>query len=400
MNNKKITINLKNEDFFNDVLASLAFSVHYFVSMLGGAIIAMSIIDIIFMFQLLRGKVKISYKYLNFIALIVILFLLSFLINPNPDIIKEYFIYFLFFSVVLMAIGMMNFNKKNIIKYSIIIGFIGLPIFVSKDGSTYNNMGMGYSILPVFLISIVGLITSMPKIIKVFGMCNLLVFGAFYIEKGMRGIILAIIVFLIFLLHVFIVKSKNEKKQIIFSFMSITCILGMLIFVKKNLANIILQADIFLKEILGIKLYAFEKFIYYFKQNNISNNRNIIASKVIELIKESPIIGHGIGYLELTTKGHSHNIFLQAICEFGIVGFLFVTYIFYLSLKNILFIIPNKYAKDKTSKEEGLFFIALFISGVFFLNYSSTYWIYGQFWFFLGVLLKMPLIKLNKSKNK
>lgn len=71
--------------------------------------------------------------------------------------------------------------------------------------------------------------------------------------------------------------------------------------------------------------------------------------------------------MELTTKGHFHNMFLQAICEFGIVGVLFATCIFYLSLKNILFIISNKYTKDKTSKEEGLFFIALFINGVFFL---------------------------------
>lgn len=398
MNNKKFILNIENKNFFNDLLASLAFSVHYFIAMLGGAITGMLIIDIIFISQLLKKKIRIYQKYLLFIILIIFLFIFSFIINQNKIIIKEYFMYFLFFNIVLMAIGMIKFNKKNVIKYSIIIGFIGLPIFIFKDSNTYSNMGMGYSILPIFLISVIGLITLTSKVIKVFALCNLLVFGAFYIEKGMRGIILAIIVFFIFLLHTLIVKAKNKKKQRIFSFVSIGCILGILIFVKKNLVNIILQTDIFLKQIFGIKLYAFEKFIYYFKTNNISNNRSIIASKVIDLIKESPIIGHGIGYLELIVTGHSHNIFLQASCEFGIVGFLFIVYIFFYSLKNILFIIPNRYAKDKTSKEEGLFFVALFISGIFFLNYSSTYWLYGQFWFFLGVLLKAHLNKSGKIK--
>lgn len=385
---------MERNDFLNNLMASIAFIIHYFIAMFGSAIAGMMVIYVIFFIQIIRKKINIEKHYFIFILLIFLFFCLSFIIGNDIEIIRHYLLYFLVYSVVLMAIGTINFNIENVIKYSIFLGFVSIPIFLIKDSNLYDKMGMGYSILPIFLISIVGTITSFSKKIKICSMINIGFFGLFYVREGMRGIILAIGAFFILWMHILFVSKGNKKLRNFFAVLSSSCICLTIIIFLINLVSIVLTVSNFLEDKFKIKIYAFKKFLYYLNKGNVSNGRNMIAKDVIEMIKDSPIIGHGIGYLESSLHTYAHNIFLQATCEFGIVGFLFVLFIFMYSIKTILFIIPNEYGVNEILKKESLFFIVVFITGMFFLLYSSTYWIYGQFWFFLGILLK----KYNRNK--
>lgn len=398
---KKINKIIRSEEneFGNDLLVSLALVIHCYIEMIGSAIIGMLIVDLIFFIQFFKNKIKIYEKCIFIIIFAIIAFSISLFKRPQEETVRYYILYFLLYNIPLLGIGMVKFNMKNVVKYSIIIAFAFVPFFLLKNPDTYNKMGMGYSMLPAFLISIVGLFILIPKRIKILALCNISVIGVFYVDEGMRGIIFAIGIFFILWFHVFFVSIFSVRIRKIITTFSLGCILcgiGVFLF---NLVSIVLTLNEVLKEKFNIELYAFQKFLFYLKRNNVSNGRSSIATDVINLIKESPFIGHGIGYIESIVGVHSHNIFLQATCEFGIFGFFIVFCIFIYSFKYILFTLPNKYRIDENSKEKSLFFIVIFITGLFFLIYSSTYWIYGQFWFFLGILLRKDLINEKLEKG-
>lgn len=383
--NKKINL--------NNMLATLAFSVHYFIAILGGSILGMSIIYSIFFIQSYRRKIKLKKEY---IVIIFILFFLLCFSELKLNFLKttdEYFINFICFDVVLFFIGGIKFNKSKVIQYSVILGFIGLPIFIFKVSILYDNMGVGYSVLPLFLISIISLITSSSIIIKTCAICNIFTFGLFYAKEGMRGIVLAIIVFFILLLYVSLVSKIKKKYRRNFGITVIGIISVLIIVILKNLNIIILKINFILAKNFHFEIYALKKFLFYIEKGDISNGRSALMRKVVQMIKESPITGKGIGYLESNIFTYAHNIFLQVTCEFGVLGLLVITYIFIYSLRIIFFVLPYKYRLSEVEKKESVFFLVIFITGIFFLLYSSVYWIYGGFWFFLGLLVRRKLYR-------
>lgn len=382
---KNCTIYYKSS-FLTEIMITFTFLGHYFFFLVNGVNNGMLIINLLFIYQLFRKKIKIRYKSCILICLFIILFVISSLKYSNEEFYRKYFISFIVYDIVFFLIGTLNYNRKYVMNLSIVICFLSLPKFLNAQG--YDNMGMGYAILPVFLASITGVMTNNKKWLKLLSLFNLSIFGLFYIEKGMRGLILAILIFLFLTLYISFFKYKNLKKQIIYLIILIVSSSQILKVLKNNFIPIVEYINSFFINKFNLKLFALNKIIKYTSQGKLFNGRDFLFSEAIELIKKSPIIGYGIGGIETFLKTYPHNIFIQAMCEVGVFGFLMIFFIFTYSLIKILIFIPNQYAINKNVKEEGIYFILLFISGVFVLNYSGVYWTYATFWFFLGNFMR------------
>lgn len=109
---------------------------------------------------------------------------------------------------------------------------------------------------------------------------------------------------------------------------------------------------LFLVIILLIPFLAPEEVINRIKTiTSIESNMDRINlwSTTIEMIKDYPILGVGIGnfrpvyakYVPVDWKAHSHNIFLQFTVELGILGLLFIIYFLYLLSKIALTILKS-----------------------------------------------------------
>jgi O-antigen ligase len=107
-----------------------------------------------------------------------------------------------------------------------------------------------------------------------------------------------------------------------------------------------------------------------------------------EYFKQSPLFGNGVGYFEkFHSQSYVHEFFLEILCEYGIVGFIFVL--------GIMFRYTVRVYNDKLS--EGKIF-SLVLAGISFLLllYSSSYWLMPQFWYFLFYMITYPK---NKGGN-
>ena len=140
----------------------------------------------------------------------------------------------------------------------------------------------------------------------------------------------------------------------------------------------------------GIRIYALDKYDFYLKKGDILNGRGVLWKEAVNLIKENPIFGKGIGYFEsqVSTHIYIHNILLQAMCEGGLCSLLPVLFLIFICIGMCLDI------SDKRAKIEYLFFTWIFSYGVIMLFYSSTYWKYAPFWFLCGYVVK----KIKKDK--
>ena len=118
------------------------------------------------------------------------------------------------------------------------------------------------------------------------------------------------------------------------------------------------------------------RFIY---ADDISTGRNQIYERAMAAIKESPLLGHGIGFFEYHNNGsYTHNVFLQLFVEFGVViGGAAAAVLTVISLKTLF------------AKKSDILMIYLFSQFVPRLLVSSVYWENLFIWSFLYLGLRM-----------
>ena len=109
------------------------------------------------------------------------------------------------------------------------------------------------------------------------------------------------------------------------------------------------------------------------------DDRLELWSGYIKYITESPIIGHGIGGDYFTLGFYSHNVFVDWMVETGIIGTLFLSYLFFRIYKSLFSLaILNQ-----------IFIVIMifFIYGVIH-NMFSGYWITSNtHWLVFGILM-------------
>ena len=142
-----------------------------------------------------------------------------------------------------------------------------------------------------------------------------------------------------------------------------------------------------LVEKFDIHIYALWKYLYYVDKGNLSNGRNELYEAAVDAISRGGVLGNGIGYFEsLSIEGipegtYVHNCVLQALSEGGLI---FTIPLIVLVLFSTYILIAKT---NCMNNKEYLYFAMVFSYGTIMLFYSSVYWIWVPFWYFVGFLM-------------
>lgn len=124
------------------------------------------------------------------------------------------------------------------------------------------------------------------------------------------------------------------------------------------------------------------------------SGRSMIWEAVWKAIKEGGIFGYGAFgdrpfVYPIHYVGYSHNIFLELICSFGIVGVILSIILVFASLRMILFCKDNKY------KELFIIFFSISLQ----LLISMSLWYVWEFWAAIAIVYKYRLKEKGRLKN-
>lgn len=189
---------------------------------------------------------------------------------------------------------------------------IGYTGFTTNPGFTagYIVVGLLCLISKYLYRKILKRKTKILSIIAIFFM----IIGLFL--TGKRGHLLAFIVAAI-AMYLFSTRGKEKLNRFGYVLVAVAIAAVVLIFLGE-----------FLTFIPGISRIS-SSIVGLINGEDISNNRSTFYAFAIALFKENPILGVGWGQYRLLTVGNVtlirtievHNIYLQMLCEMGIVGF-------------------------------------------------------------------------------
>jgi len=149
---------------------------------------------------------------------------------------------------------------------------------------------------------------------------------------------------------------------------------------------------------LGYNSYALSKFTSSLTKLDLHvlfSGRMEIWTKALNMIRESPLIGHGLGSFQARYGFYSHNIILDILIFYGLLGFLIFGFLILASLYKIW--------RSKTSvKLIGFLFLSLWFPKLFFSAYFMEdfgFWCFIAFSFFSLEQHNRISPRLNKSNT-
>lgn len=354
-------------------------------------------------FLLNISKIKVK-EYLPFTILIlsvILIMLISILLNPSltkffiresygidrilkPDCAIFAFLFFYMFNDPKKIIDILIFYAYIYFIYLVILQLLpalkrGYWVDIGPDGRELKlryNLSFGYAVsFPtiVFLYESIKYKKMHSYIFFVFGLWILL-------TQGNRGAVLIVFVY-IFLL---ILKSLKNTRYYLLKFAVMLFVLiilylygnNIMIFIARQLSN------------LGVESRNIDKILNgSFTENN---GRDIIWSTVIKAIKKGGILGYGMlgdrpFVFPIHYAGFSHNIFLELIISFGIIGVFIILYLLYIIIRMLFFCDDENWLD--------IFIILLSCSAQLLL--SMSFWYVWQFWAALAVSSKYIRLKNN-----
>lgn len=292
--------------------------------------------------------------------------------------------YFITFSIVAMIAGGLKINAEATVTYILYSGLVGICVCLIRGFGNYNSsmtMGISYSMLPVFFSSVIALLVYREK--KIISMICLILCMFVFVKIAPRGVWLTsgLFFFLILLFRMGLSKDSLLKKISRISVLVSAFIAVWLVW--DNFTEIITWLDSFFYNRFQISISALKKMLFYLQQEELSNGRIKLWTIAHECIMNEPVFGNGIGYFESMNNGaHSHNIFIQMLCEKGLIlGGLVLVAIYGRGL----------YLLFKVKKNEkivsGYYRVMVLSCGLIMLLYSSAYWLWVPFWYSIGYML-------------
>lgn len=272
---------------------------------------------------------------------------------------------------------------KKYLKYFLLINSIFL-ILILKSQSIYkalefDYMDWGYNFLPIVLF---WTYYYQEKLKYKYFLIALISLSLLFLFGSRFGFLIGFIGAIFFLY-----QSKNKFLRYGIFFVGIFSSL-ILFNLKKFLLLIIeiLKKFKLPTESVGRIIYSWNNFM---NGKDISSGRNIIYIQTIETIKKNILFGSGIfgyiGNIEYRNKNgtfYPHNIFLEILLQFGVIGII----VFFL----IIFVVVRKiyFERKKGYRISRIYFVFIVLSLKLLL--SSSYLQDKWFWFTL-------LIPFNKS---
>ena len=252
----------------------------------------------------------------------MLVFIVSILANGNACL--NYFLHYIVFGTTAFILTSIPYDPKIVIKTTVIVYIIYLCVYLFRikhtylDSSDYDlaQMGLAYSFTPGVLISLSVLFHSKQLHIyynPIFFIFTIIVFaGSLYVilfQTMTRGALISLLFGFVAILSLRVSLQKRFCIYVFILFVVFFCVI---------------LGDVLLEQIMAISketsIAALHKMSTIASGEDFSSGRVELYSSAIEIIKNSPIFGNGIGYFEKYHGIYIHQFILQALCEFGLLG--------------------------------------------------------------------------------
>lgn len=323
-------------------------------------------------------------QYVIILFFVITLVFLSHYLIFNSFTTMEMYVQFLLKSFSLIFIGSFPFTSKYLKKYMYYfsnINFILLTIIVVLGYvDQIEYMRFGYALLPTLLVSIY-FFRQKQKLMNF--MIALSSFFMIFIW-GSRGPLVGLIIFLL-ILFILDRNLKFYKKLTVVVVMSFSFIY---LYFFKGFEKLLsyLYFD------LNLQTYSIEKLRMMLEEGvkASSSGRNQIYEMFLNRIEDHLLFGSGIGITHNLWDITAHNMFLQIVLEFGIIGAL-IFLILFLLLLSMLFSIRKV--------DNHLFLLLSILFSVSFgrLLVSSDFWLRQELWLFISLTINAYYFKNNDS---
>lgn len=340
---------------------------------------------IIVVISLFYNKMRFPKKFMIILAISIFIIVIEFLTRSNKQTINYVYDYIIY-GIITIYLYSYAKNKEIIVRYytklSIIVFFILFLDPFNNYDMTETYMVFGYSMLPAFSGMFIGYAYLNKKWIipLVFISFIQLVFFA------NRGAILAAIIIVILL---YMNKLSNQRLNFksIVKISSIFLIISIsTLFISINAYKIVNSAYQLLSQ-KGYFSYALFTLSRTLKTGNIAfemSTRNVIHESAWEFIRDKLFFGNGIGAFHNYYGIYSHNLILDILATFGIVGFFFFLILFIRAMIKILC----------SSEFDRVFGILILTLAIIPLWFSMNFFVSKEFW-----VLLMIGFDLNKKSN-
>lgn len=337
------------------------------------------------------------------------LFSISFLqngINHNMIHLIEFLTYGLNGFLLMLLPYKTEWVLRNISRFAVLFLMFYSQIMdhIDLDVASYDRIKMGasYSILPIVAATILYVYYYREES-RVFNVFNAVVYIAnlmlllLLISQGTRGAVVSLAVLIFFMLW-----NKKAGNQPKFSAIKRYALLvGVLIMAVAVVAfsEQILKVLFVTLNSMGISIAAINKSYLLMTsrgfQLSVLNGRDYVYANALEVFKESPVFGVGIGGFPDIYNYWPHNIFLHLFSELGLL--LSLPYVLIIG-KGVM-IIMQQWPSDEND-ETAIMIMFLFTISVIRLMFSSRLWKEQAFWMFLVVVCSYARDRQKEHASK
>lgn len=315
---------------------------------------------------------KNSTCFLGIVGLFSCLFILTFLLNGNSQLVVC-FKQFLINGIIPLMLIINVKSYGNLLYYWSLIGqFSGIIAILDlsfKLNMFEDYMVLGYEcLLPAIACVLIQFMYYKCRI----SLLGILIYFPYMLIYTNKGTSLTAIV-LFFVLYI-ITNSKKSKYRTIIIF-------GSLISIWLLREGIIkLLVDYAKKR--GIESYSINTLAMMLKSSDkVFSLRTGMWDVAKEYINQRPLFGYGIGYFAQEYGIYPHNIILEMSLSFGVI--LTVMLLIYLTVKFFSII-------RSSSLDYKILIFTFFILWFIPLSISLSFWQYMPFWIFCGLLIYQP----------
>lgn len=280
--------------------------------------------------------------------------------------------------LTILFVSVIDDSKQTLKLFSILSTCAFMLFFYDPfiDYAIFGDyMGYGFNlVLPSFIGMSVGFAHFKKKVLVL----PLIVCLFMILVYANRSSFLAATVFI--LLYLLVMHKKKRK------------ILGALIFIVL-LMFVMFEQLVYLTMELLLKLevstYAITQFLRLMQNGNPAeffSGRFTIWENAWNMFLLKPIFGHGVGYFHSVYESYPHNLFLDVLVTYGILGFIAIGTLIFLSLRKLI-----KY--KKANRLLGLVFFCLWFPKLLF----SVHFIGDMgFWAFIAYIFLY--LKINPKE--
>ena len=324
---------------------------------------------------IVKKSANVSYMPLvKILAVVGGLFLFDAAFRSNDDI-SKYIYYFMIYGGFTLFFVNYIADYEKFTKCYIVLTLIS-GVVMAKDpfqGYIWSNSYMEYGLntmLPAFAATVL-LVFHYKKILAVIPMLAILILLAMCANKG--AILTAIVLIIV---EVSYIKSNNiisKKTLICLSVIGTAVYIGCL-----EIFNMLIS----IADKLGIESYSLNTISIMLantSSNSVYDSRLDIWNEALHYFYDSPVWGNGIGFFSSHSEGYEHNIILEILNAWGLIGIAF----FFVMLQKAF----SNY-KLTTDLNKKALLCVLFIVAFVPLMSSLTFWASQSFWLFWGLILK------------